>query len=61
MGADRVDGSEGRTNREVAEVVDLHFDQVGLWRKRYEEYGGWPVSTTSIAVGALASARGRAL
>lgn len=22
-------------------MVDLHFDQVGPWRKRYEEYGGW--------------------
>ena len=31
--------AEGRTNRQIGEVVDLHYNQVGLWRKRYDEYG----------------------
>jgi hypothetical protein len=31
--------ADGRTNREIGEVVDLHCNQVGLWRQRYEEYG----------------------
>lgn len=31
--------ADGSTNREIGEIVDLHYNQVGLWRKRYEEYG----------------------
>lgn len=34
--------AEGGTNREIGEIgeiVDLHYNQVGLWRKRYDEYG----------------------
>jgi transposase len=31
--------AEGRSNREIAELVDLHYNQVGIWRKRYAEYG----------------------
>ena len=31
--------ADGSTNRELGEIVDLHYNQVGLWRKRYEEYG----------------------
>src|SRR6185437_16941975 len=31
--------AHGHTNREIGEVVDLHYNQVGLWRKRYEAYG----------------------
>jgi transposase len=31
--------AEGRSNREIAELVDLHYNQVGIWRKRYTEYG----------------------
>jgi transposase len=31
--------AEGRTNREIGDVVDLHYNQVGMWRQRYDEYG----------------------
>src|SRR5215469_12561460 len=31
--------ADGRSNREIGEVVDLHYNQVGLWRQRYEEFG----------------------
>jgi LuxR family transcriptional regulator, maltose regulon positive regulatory protein len=31
--------AEGATNEDVAELVDLHYNQVGLWRQRYLEYG----------------------
>src|SRR3974390_3249806 len=31
--------AEGCSNRDIGEVVDLHYNQVGMWRKRYEEYG----------------------
>jgi transposase len=31
--------ADGCTNREIGELVDLHYNQVGLWRKRYSEYG----------------------
>jgi transposase len=27
------------SNRDIAEAVDLHYNQVGLWRKRYTEFG----------------------
>ena len=29
----------GISNRAIAELVDLHYNQVGLWRQRYGEYG----------------------
>ena len=31
--------ADGRSNRDIAETVGLHYNQVGLWRKRYEEFG----------------------
>jgi transposase len=31
--------AEGRSNRQIAELVDLHYNQVGVWRKRYGQYG----------------------
>jgi transposase len=31
--------ADGMSNREIGEVVDLHYNQVGLWRARYGEYG----------------------
>lgn len=31
--------AEGESNRSIAKMVDLHYNQVGLWRKRYEEFG----------------------
>lgn len=31
--------ADGRSNREIAAVVGLHYNQVGLWRRRYGEYG----------------------
>src|SRR5262245_44152346 len=31
--------AEGRSNREIATLVDLHYNQVGLWRARYGELG----------------------
>ena len=31
--------ADGVSNREIATLVDLHYNQVGLWRSRYAEYG----------------------
>jgi transposase len=31
--------ADGCSNREIGEIVDLHYNQVGMWRKRYDEYG----------------------
>ena len=31
--------ADGRTNREIGEIVDLHYNQVGIWRARYGDYG----------------------
>ncbi len=31
--------AEGRSNREIGELVDLHYNQVGMWRARYAEFG----------------------
>jgi transposase len=31
--------AEGLPNREIAEVVDMHYNQVGIWRQRYSEFG----------------------
>ena len=31
--------AEGVSNREIAEVVGLHANYVGMWRKRYGEFG----------------------
>ena len=31
--------ADGESNRAIGEVVDLHYNQVGMWRARYEEYG----------------------
>ncbi len=31
--------AEGMTNRDIAELVDLHYNQVGMWRARYGEFG----------------------
>jgi hypothetical protein len=31
--------ADGMSNRTIGELVDLHYNQVGLWRKRYEEFG----------------------
>jgi transposase len=31
--------AEGRPNRAIGEIVDLHYNQVGLWRKRYAQFG----------------------
>ena len=31
--------ADGSTNREIGEVVDLHYNQVGMWRQRYDQYG----------------------
>jgi transposase len=31
--------AEGASNREIADIVGLHYNQVGLWRKRYSEAG----------------------
>ncbi|MGH9104527.1 MAG: IS630 family transposase [Acidimicrobiales bacterium] len=31
--------ADGATNRDIADVVGLHYNQVGLWRKRYSELG----------------------
>ncbi|MGH9080569.1 MAG: helix-turn-helix domain-containing protein [Acidimicrobiales bacterium] len=35
--------ADGWSNRDIGEAVGLHYNQVGLWRKRYEEFGlvGW--------------------
>jgi transposase len=31
--------ADGVTNRDIAELVDLHYNQVGMWRARYGELG----------------------
>jgi transposase len=31
--------ADGCSNREIGVVVDLHYNQVGLWRQRYAEFG----------------------
>src|SRR3954452_14574030 len=31
--------AEGCSNREIGVLVDLHYNQVGLWRSRYGEFG----------------------
>jgi transposase len=31
--------AEGRSNREIGILVDLHYNQVGIWRQRYSEFG----------------------
>ena len=31
--------ADGMSNRDIAAVVDLHYNQVGLWRSRYGEFG----------------------
>ncbi len=31
--------ADGRSNRDIGELVDLHYNQVGVWRARYAEFG----------------------
>jgi transposase len=31
--------AEGCSNRDIGVLVDLHYNQVGMWRQRYAEYG----------------------
>jgi transposase len=31
--------ADGVSNRDIGEIVDLHFNQVGIWRRRYAEFG----------------------
>jgi transposase len=31
--------ADGVSNRDIAALVDLHYNQVGLWRSRYAEFG----------------------
>ena len=31
--------AEGHSNRDIAVLVDLHYNQVGVWRQRYDAYG----------------------
>jgi len=31
--------ADGESNRTIGALVDLHYNQVGIWRKRYEEFG----------------------
>ena len=31
--------ADGCTNREIGEIVDLHYNEVGLWRARYGDFG----------------------
>jgi transposase len=31
--------ADGLSNRKIAVLVDLHYNQVGLWRSRYGEFG----------------------
>lgn len=31
--------ADGVSNRRIGELVDLHYNQVGMWRARYEELG----------------------
>jgi transposase len=31
--------AEGCSNRDIGVLVDLHYNQVGVWRQRYAEFG----------------------
>lgn len=31
--------ADGMTNREIGVLVDLHYNQVGMWRQRYIQFG----------------------
>jgi transposase len=31
--------ADGMSNRDIGELVDLHYNQVGTWRQRYSEFG----------------------
>jgi transposase len=31
--------ADGASNRDIADIVGLHYNQVGLWRRRYSEAG----------------------
>jgi len=31
--------ADGMSNRDIAALVDLHYNQVGMWRQRYTEFG----------------------
>src|ERR1700691_5526055 len=31
--------AEGVSNRQIGEMVDMHYNQVAVWRRRYGEYG----------------------
>ena len=31
--------AEGRSNRDIGEIVDMHYNQVAVWRRRYGEFG----------------------
>jgi len=34
-----VSAADGWSNREIADTVDMRYNQVGMWRKRYSEFG----------------------
>jgi hypothetical protein len=42
--------AEGRSNRDIGEVVDMHYNQVAVWRKRYAENRGRPVRPADTSV-----------
>jgi transposase len=31
--------ANGESNRGIGEVIDMHYNQVAVWRKRYDEFG----------------------
>ncbi len=31
--------ADGQSNRDTGEIIGMHYNQVGIWRKRYEEFG----------------------
>src|ERR1700751_3907852 len=31
--------ADGVSNRDIGTLVDLHYNQVGLWRSRYRQFG----------------------
>ena len=31
--------AEGVSNREIGRRIDMHYNQVAVWRRRYEEFG----------------------
>lgn len=31
--------ADGRSNREIGDVIGMHYNQVAWWRKRYEALG----------------------